>query len=173
MSSIADRNRRLLIERIQGDVRLEGAKVNAAVALMRVSLFVTVFAGIFGAIGAQLLFGEGGVQFGIGMVLGYAAYFGYLAVRMTEPRVVGAMAALTDTKVVLLGSRKAGIIREWRLRKLENLEMTRKGSLFVMGKMAITPKGEEPMIFFTTNRRLAQFFVEAYQEARTGKPGSR
>jgi hypothetical protein len=172
VSSISDRNRRLLIERIQGDVRLEGANVRAAVALMKVSLSMTVLAGILGAIGAQVLFGEGGFQFGIGMMLGYAAYFGYLALRMPEPRVVGAMAALTDSKVVLLGSRKAGIIREWPLKKLENLEMMRKGNLFVMGKMAFTPKGEEPTVFFTTNRRLAQFFVESYQEARTGKPGS-
>ena len=134
---------------------------------------MTVLAGILGVIFAQLLFGEGGLQFGIGMAGGYAAYFGYLALKMTEPRVIGAMAALTDSKVVLLGSRKAGIIGEWQLRKLERLEMTRKGNLFIMGKLAITPVGGETMTFLTTNRRLAQSFVEGYHEARSGKSGSR
>lgn len=147
--------------------------MRAATALTRVSLSMTVLAGILGVIVAQLLFGEGGIQFGIGMIMGYAAYFGYLAARMSEPRVAWVMAVLTDSKVVLLGSRKAGILEQWPIKKLESLEMTRKGNLLVMGKMAITPTGEETMVFFTTNRRLAQYFAESYREARGGKSGSR
>jgi hypothetical protein len=160
-----------MIERIQGDPRLGGAKVRAATAVMRVSISMTVLSGILGAIAAQVLLGEGGIQFGIGMAVGYAGYFGYLALRMEEPRVIGAMAALTDTKVVLLGSRKAGILGEWKVKSLENLEMVRKGNFFIMGKIAITPKSGNRLTFLTTNRRIAADFVDTYHQIRGG--GSR
>ena len=155
-----------MIERVQGDPRLEGARVHAATALMRVSIAMTVASGIIGVILAQLLFGEGGVQFGLGMALGYAAYFGYLALRMDEPRIIGAMAALTDKKLVLIGSRKKGIVAEWKLSQLESVEMSRRGNIFVMGKMQITPRQKEPLTFLTTNRRMALDFVERFNEIR-------
>lgn len=166
MGSISDRNRRLMVERVQGDPRLEGAKVRAATAVMRVSIAVTVLTGILGAIVAQVVFGEGGIQFGIGMAVGYACYFGYLALRMKEPRVIGAMAVLTDRKVVLLGSRKAGIVGEWTIKSLENVEMIRKGNLFMMGKIAITPKNGDRLTFLTPNRRIATGFADAYHQSR-------
>jgi hypothetical protein len=169
MSSITDRNRQLLIQRIQGDPRLDGAKVHGAAALMRVSITVTVLMGVVGAIVAQVLFGEGGIQFGVGMAAGYAGYFGYLALRMEEPRVIGAMAAVTDRRVVLLGSRKKGVVAEWKLEELDNLEMIRRGNLFIMGKLQITPAGGDPITFLTTNRRLALSFVETYEAIRSGE----
>jgi hypothetical protein len=168
MSSISDRNRRLLIERLQGDPRLGGAEVRAATALMRISIVVTVVVGILGAIFAQVIFGEGGIQFAVGMAIGYGAYFGYLAATMKEPRVIGAMAALTDKKVLLLGSRKAGIVAEWKVSELENVEMIRTGNLFMMGKIAIAPKSGETLTFFTSNRRLAVDFVDRYREISSG-----
>ncbi|MDJ0497710.1 MAG: hypothetical protein QNJ89_07760 [Acidimicrobiia bacterium] len=165
MSSIADRNRELLIQRIESDPRLNGEKVIAASALMRVSIIVTVFAGILGAVAAQAAFGPGGLQFIIGLALGYLAYFAYLAATMREPRVIGAMAALTPTRLVLLGSRKAGLVGDYPLQDLERLEMTRKGNLFVMGKLAMTtPEGD--ITFWTTNRRMAQDFVARFEEMR-------
>jgi hypothetical protein len=168
MSSFADRNRELLIERVQGDPRLGGAKVRAATTLMRISLFALIFSGIVGALLAQIAFGEGGLQFGAGLFLGYLAYGIYLYLRMGEPRVVGVMAALTNKKVVLLGSRRAGIIAEYAIAEIENLEILRKGNLLIMGKLALTPAGGERAIFFTTNRRMATSFVEEYEEIRRG-----
>ena len=173
MSSFADRNRQLLIERLEGDPRLRGAKVHAAVAIMRISIFVTLIAGIVGALFMQVFFGPGGLQFGVGMAIGYGAYFGYLFATMSEPRVIGAMAALTNDKVILVGSRKAGIVAEWRIKQLETLKMVRKGNLFVMGKMVIKPKNGTTATFFTTNRRLALDFVARYEEMRPGGKKSR
>ncbi len=162
---MADRNRELLIQRLESDPRLNGEKVIAASALMRVSIIVTVFAGIVGAVAAQAAFGPGGLQFIIGLALGYLAYFGYLAATMGEPRVIGAMAALTPSRVVLLGSRKAGLVGDYPLQDLTRLEMTRKGNLFVMGKLAMTnPEGD--ITFWTTNRRMAQDFVARFEEMR-------
>ena len=171
MSSIADRNRELLIQRIEGDPRLNGEKVIAAAALMRVSIIVTVIAGIAGAVAAQAAFGPGGLQFLIGLALGYLAYFGYLAATMGEPRVIGAMAALTPTRVVLLGSRKVGLVGDYPLKDIARLEVIRKGNLFVMGKLAMTTSEGKEITFWTTNRRMAQDFVARFEEMRP--PGSR
>ena len=85
---------------------------------------------------------------------------------MKEPRIVGAMAALTKKRVVLLGSRKKGIVAEYPVAKIESLEMTRKGNIFVMGKMAIKPPDAERLTFMTTNRRMAQHFVAQFKEMR-------
>ena len=163
MSPIGDRNRQLLTTRIERDPRLEGAKVHAATALMRISIFATVAIAIAGAIIAQLVFGEGTVQFAVGMGAGYIGYFVYLFATMGEPRVIGVMAALTDTKVVLLGSRKAGVVAEYRFEELDSLEMPRKGNLFRMSKIAIKPAGADQITFLASNRRQAAIFVEEYQ----------
>lgn len=151
---------------MQGDPRLNGEKVIAATALMRVSIFVTILAGIVGAIAAQAMFGPGGLQFAIGLALGYLAYFGYLAATMGEPRVIGAMAALTPKRIVLLGSRKKGVVADYPVQEISNLEMTRKGNIFVMGKVAMTNPQGEHLTFLTTNRRMAQDFVARFEEMR-------
>ncbi len=163
MSPIGDRNRQLLVTRIEGDPRLEGAKVHAATALMRISVFGTVAVAIAGAIIAQLIFGEGTVQFAVGMGVGYLGYFAYLFATMGEPRVIGVMAALTDTNIVLLGSRKAGVVGDYPFEKLESFGMLRKGSLFRMSKIAIKPVGADQITFLASNRRQAATFVEEYQ----------
>lgn len=166
MSSIADRNRELLIQRVENDPRLDGEKVIAVAAVMRISILVTVAAGIIGALLLQVVFGEGVLQFGLGLALGYIAYFAYLAARMDEPRIVGAMAALTEKRLVLLGSRKKGVVAEYAVSQIESIEMLRKGNMFVMGKMAIKPQGEEPLTFMTTNRRMALDLVTKFEEMR-------
>jgi hypothetical protein len=163
MSPIGDRNRQLLVNRIEGDPRLEGAKVHAATALMRISIFATVAIAIAGAIIAQAVFGEGTVQFAAGMGAGYIGYFVYLFATMGEPRVIGVMAALTDTKVVLLGSRKVGVVAEYRFEELEKFGLLRKGNLFKMSKIAIKPVGGDQVTFLASNRRQAAIFVEEYQ----------
>ncbi len=133
---------------------------------MRVSVLVTVFSGIFGAIVVQSLLGQGALTFGVGLALGYGAYFAYLAITMDEPRVLGAMAALTSKRIVLLGSRKKGVVAEYSIGEVEDLEMTRKGNMLIMGKLAITPPDGERRTFMTTNRRMAQDFVKQFQEMR-------
>ena len=138
----------------------------AATAVMRISIFATVFSGIVGAIVLQSLLGQGGLQFGIGLALGYIAYFAYKAVTLDEPRIIGAMAALTNKRVVLLGSRKKGVVAEYPVGEIESLEMTRKGNILVMGKLAITPPDEERLTFLTTNRHLARDFVVQFEEMR-------
>ena len=166
MGSIADRNRDLLIQRIESDPRLEGAKVLAAAALMRVSVFVSVAAGVVGALAAQAAFGAGGFQFAAGLVAGYLVYFLYLWRTMKEPRVIGAMSALTAQKLLLLGSRKAGIVAEYALAELEDLRMLRKGNLLFMGKLEVRPAGAEPITFMTANRRMAMHLVAEFEKIR-------
>lgn len=166
MSSIADRNRELLIQRIQADPRLKGEKVIAAAALMRVSILVTVVAGIVGALALQAILGPGGLQFGIGLALGYVAYFAYLAATMGEPRIIGAMAALTPARVILLGSRKVGVVADYPVHEIAKLEMTRKGNMFITGKMLITTPEGNDLTFWTSNRRMAQDFAARFEEMR-------
>ena len=166
MSSIADRNRERFIQQIQADSRLEGGKVLGAAALMRVSIMMLVLAGIVGAIGSQIIFGEGGLQFGLGLLAGYAAYVAYVLATMGQPRVIGAMGVLTNKKVVLLGSRRAGMIGDWKLTEIEDIELLRKGNLLIMGKIAIKPKGEDRLVFFLSNRRMGHHFVEQYRDLR-------
>ncbi len=163
---MTERNRELMMQRLQGDPRLDGAEVVAATPLMRVSIFVAVFAGVAGAVVSQVLLGEGGLQFGLGMFAGYLAYWAYLKRTMGEPRVIGAMAALTRKKVVLLGSRRAGVVAEYDIADLESLEIVRKGNLLVMGKLAITPNEGDQITFMTTNRHLAAGFVGEFEELR-------
>ncbi len=164
MGSIADRNRELLIQRIEADPRLEGAKVLAAAALMRVSVLVSVAAGVVGALAAQAAFGAGGIQFAAGLAAGYLGYFLYLWRTMKEPRVIGAMSVLTAEKFLLLGSRRAGVVAEYRLAELEDLKMLRKGNLLVMGKLAVIPAGAEPIIFMTANRHMALHLVAEFEK---------
>ena len=157
-----------MIQRLQGDSRLGGAKVVAATPLMRVSIFVTVFAGVIGAIVFQLILGQGGLQFGAGMVAGYLAYFVYLRQTMGEPRVIGVMAVLTPKKVILLGSRRAGIVGEYETAEIESLEIIRKGNIIMMGKLALTPATGDKVTFMTTNRQIAAGFVAEFEEIRRG-----
>lgn len=171
MASIADRNRDLLVERLQNDPRLGGAKVRAAAALMRVSVVALVAAGLAGALGGQLVFGEGGIQFGIGLAVGYTAYFGYRYLTMGEPRVIGVMAALTDKQILLLGSRKRGIVGEYDNREIKSLELLRKGNLLMMGKIGLTPADGEEIIFLSTNRRMGSDFVESFHSLAGRNPG--
>ena len=156
-----------MIQRIQRDPRVGGDTVIAATALMRISIFMLMGSGVIGLILAQLLFGEGLGQFLAGMLAGYAIYFLYVKRTMGEPQVVGLMAVLTDKNLVLLGSRKAGVVAEWKLTEIEDLELVRKGNLFVMGKLALTPVGSPPIGFFTSNRKLGRDFVESFQERRS------
>lgn len=173
MASIADRNRELLIQRLQNDPRLSGADVLAAAALMRISVVALVAAGLVGALGGQLVFGEGGIQFGLGLALGYVAYFGYRYRTMGEPRVIGIMAALTDKQIVLLGSRKKGIVGKYNNREIKSLEVLRKGNLLMMGKIGLTPADGEQIIFLSTNRRMGNDLVERFNSLTGRNPGSK
>jgi len=172
MASFADRNRELVIARLEANPHLEGAKVRAAAALMRVSIFALIAAGVIGAIAGQLAFGEGGLQFGIGMVAGYAVYFGYRFRTMGEPRVIGGVAALTDRKLILIGSRKSGVVGEYNISDIESLEMLRRGNLLIMGKIGLTPVGGDRVTFFSTNRRMGDDLVEQFNEIGGRRAGS-
>jgi hypothetical protein len=167
---MADRNRELLIQRVENDPRLDGEKVIAAAAVMRISILVTVVAGLIGAVVLQVILGEGALQFALGLALGYIAYFAYLAATMNEPRIIGAMAVLTKTRFVLLGSRKKGLVAEYPIGQIESIDMLRKGNIFIMGKMAIKPQGEARLTFMTTNRGMALDLVTKFEEMRS--PGS-
>jgi len=171
MSSIGERNRKQLLARVEGDPRLGGARVRAATALMRISIFATVVAAVSGAIVTQSIFGEGTAQFAVGMGAGYVGYFVFLFATMTKPRVLGAMAVLTDNKVVLLGSRKIGVVAEYEFDELQSIEMTRKGNLLRLGKLAIAPVDGERTTFFTSNRRQAADFVEQFEQLTGSGPG--
>lgn len=163
---MAERNREVMIERLQGDPRLGGAKVVAAMPLMRVSIFVAVFSGVIGAIVFQLVLGQGGLQFGLGMVAGYLTYWAYLMRTMGEPRVLGVMAVLTTQKLILLGSRRKGIVGEYEIPNLESLNLLRKGNLLVMGKLVITPVDGDRLVFMTTNKGVTAGFVAEFEELR-------
>lgn len=164
MSSLGERNKKALLTRLEADPRLQGAKVRGATALMRISILATVVAAVAGAIAAQAIFGEGTLQFAVGMAAGYLGYFAYLFATMSKPRILGAMAVLTDKKVVLLGSRKIGVVAEYEFDELQTIEMLRKGNLLRMGKFAIAPLDGERIIFFTSNRRQATSFVEEFRK---------
>jgi hypothetical protein len=166
MSSFADRNRERFLTQIQGDIRLEGGKALAAAALMRVSIMMLIVAGIIGAVGAQILFGEGGLQFGLGLVVGYIAYVAFVLTTMGPPRIIGAMAVLTNKKVVLLGSRRTGMIGDWKHNEIESIELLRKGNIIIMGKIAIYPVDGDRIVFFLSNRRMGHHFIEQYQQLR-------
>ena len=105
-------------------------------------------------------------EFGAGLALGYLAYFAYLAATMSEPRMIGAMAVLTKKRVLLLGSRKKGVVGDYPVAEIESLEMVRKGNILVMGKLAITPADGETLTFMTTNRHMARDFVAQFEEMR-------
>ncbi len=168
MSAISDRNQEQLIKRIQGDPRIGGGKVVAATALMRVSIFVMMGAGVLGLIAGQVLIGDGILQVFAGMLLGYGAYLFILMRTMSEPRVIGVMAVLTEKKLLLLGSRRAGVVGDWKHDEIESLKLTRKGNILVMAKVAITPVGAKPISFFSSNRRLGQRLVEQFEEIHPG-----
>ncbi|MCP4307409.1 MAG: hypothetical protein GY788_21565 [bacterium] len=161
---MAERNRDQMIQKIQNDPRLGDGVVETATALMRVSIFMLMGSGVIGLIVAQVILGEGMAQFLLGMAVGYGGYFLYSMRTMGEPRVIGVMAVLTDKGLVLLGSRKAGVVGEWTHAEIEKLELIRKGNLFIMGKVSLTPVGKEPINFFMSNRRLGMEFVESFQE---------
>ena len=160
---MADRNPNQLIQRLQSDPRVDDTVI-AATALMRISIFMMMGSGVIGLILVQVLFGEGLGQFLAGMLAGYALYFLYVKRTMGEPNVVGVMAVLTDKNLLLLGSRKAGVVAKWKLNEIESLELVRKGNLFTMGKLALTPVGSTPIGFFTSNRTQGRKFVESFQE---------
>ena len=168
MSSIADRNRNLLIKSLQGDPRIGDDPIVAAATLMRVSIFMMIGSGVVGLIIAQLILGEGMPQFLLGMVIGYGAYYLYLKRTMGEPRVVGLMAVLTNKKLVLLGSRKAGVVAEWKISEIESLDLVRRGNPFIMGKAVLTPVGGEPMTFLISQRKLGRDLVTKFQELHRG-----
>jgi hypothetical protein len=166
MSSFADRNRERLIKQLEEDPRLGKAKVVSAVPMIRGSFVMLVVWGIVAAIAAQLIFGNGGVQFVIGLFIGYAAYIAYLVVTMGPPRIIGAMAVLTGDKLVLLGTRRTGVVAEWRRKDIEAIDVIRKGNLLVMGKISIRPVGEDGILFYLSNRQLGMHLVEAFNEGR-------
>lgn len=163
---MADRNREMFIKRLQDDPRLGGDKVIAAAALMRISVVMLMSSGVIGLIFAQLVFGEGAAQFAGGLVFGYLAYLAYLWKTLKEPRVIGVVAVLTNKKITLLGSRKAGIVGEWKHQDIESVELIRKGNIMMMGKVALTPVGDEPITFLASNRRLGRDFVTQFQDLR-------
>lgn len=163
---MTDRNRESLIKRIQGDPRIGGDKIITAAALMRISVVTLMASGVIGLVVAQLVFGEGTVPFAGGLVLGYLTYLAYLWKTMKEPRVIGVMAVLTNKRVILLGSRKAGMVGDWNHQDIESLELTRKGNIMMMGKVVLIPVGGEPITFLTSNRRLGRDFVTQFQDLR-------
>ncbi len=125
-----------------------------------------VFAGVIGAVVAQMVLGTGGVQFGLGLLAGYAAYAGYKLWTMSPPKIIGAMAVLTKKKLVLVGSRKVGIAAEWPLQELEDIEVKRRGNLLVMGKIVVKPVGKDGIAFFLSNRSMGNHLIDAYAEIR-------
>ena len=123
-----------------------------------------VLSGIIGVILFQFLFGYGGLQFGIGLILGYAAYIVIILRTMGSPRVIGAMAVLTNRRLLLLGSKRVGIAAEWQLSDLDGIELNRKGNLLVMGKITVVPSGGEPLRFYLSNRSMGAHFIDSYRE---------
>jgi hypothetical protein len=113
-----------------------------------------------------VVFGNGGLQFGIGLFVGYAAYIAYLLITMGAPRVIGAMAVLTKNKLVLLGTRRVGVVAEWQRKDIDDIDVLRNGNMLVMGKIRIRPKGEDGMVFYLSNRDLGRHFIDTYREGR-------
>ena len=169
MSSFAERSRNMLIEQLTNDPRVGGEKVISAAALMRGSFVMLVLSGILGAFVVQIIFDAGGLQFGIGLGLGYLAYIALFYYRSERPRFIAAMATLTDKRFLLLGSKRVGIAGDWKLSEVEDLKLIRKGNIFMMGKVGLHVVGEERRrVFFIANRKMGYHLVESYDEL-TGK----
>ena len=164
MSSFADRNREAVINQLKDDKRIGGDKIRSVVPLMRVSVMLLVISGIVGVLVFQILFGFGGLQFGIGLILGYAGYVVVALRTMGKPRVIGAMGVLTNRRLLLLGSKRVGIAAEWDLSDLETIELNRRGNLLMMGKITVVPKGDSPMRFYISNRGMGGHFMDTYGE---------
>ncbi len=163
MSSFSDRNRAAVISQLEDDKRIGNDKILSVTPLMRVSVMLLVASGIIGVLVFQILFGFGGIQFAAGLILGYAAYVVIALRTMGEPRVIGAMAVLTNRRLLLLGSKKVGIAAEWNLSDLDDIELNRKGNLLMMGKITIRAKGENPMRFYLSNRGMGVHFMDSYR----------
>lgn len=164
MSSFADRNREAVINQLQDDERIGGDTILSVAPLMRVSVMLLVISGIVGVLVFQIIFGFGGLQFGIGLVLGYVAYVLVALRTMGTPRVIGAMGVLTDRRLMLLGSKRVGIAGEWNLSDLDSIELTRRGNLLVMGKIKVVPREDNAMNFYLSNRGMGVHFMDAYRE---------
>ena len=158
----------MIIEQLTNDPRIGGEKVVSAAALMRGSFVMLVASGIVGAFLGQIVLGSGGLQFGIGLVVGYVAYILFFWFRMEAPKFIGAMGALTEKRFMLLGSRRVGVAGEWSLKEIDDIELLRKGNIFVMGKLGLNVKGEDRRVFFIANRKMGRHLVESYKEL-TGK----
>lgn len=163
MSSFSDRNREAVISQLQSDERIGNDTILSVTPLMRVSVMVLVVSGIVGVLIFQMIFGFGGFQFAAGLLLGYAAYVIVALRTMGKPRVVGAMGVLTNRRLLLLGSKRVGIAGEWRLSDLEDIELTRKGNLLVMGKIKVIPEEGNAMRFYLSNRGMGVHFMDTYQ----------
>ena len=153
-----------MLQQLQGDPRIGKDKVLSAAALIRGSFVMLVLSGILGAFLGQMVLGTGGLQFGVGLFAGYAAYITYLLVRMKPPRVIGVMAVLTNKRLLLLGSRKVGIAAEWKLSDLEGIDVLRKGNILVMGKILIRPKDGDDLLFFLSNRKMGHHLIDAFNQ---------
>ena len=164
MSAFSDRNRAAVIKQLQSDERIGKDTITSVAPLMRVSVMLLVASGIIGVLAFQILFGFGGIQFAIGLILGYAGYVLIALRTMGNPRVIGAMAVLTNRRLLLLGSKKVGIAAEWNLSDLEDIELNRRGNLLMMGKITIIPKGEDPVRFYLSNRGMGVHFMDSYRE---------
>ena len=166
MSSFSERNRAAVINQLEGDKRIGNDKILSVAPLMRVSVMLLVASGIVGVLVFQILFGFGGLQFAIGLILGYVGYVVIALRTMGSPRVIGAMAVLTNRRLLLLGSKKVGIAGEWNLSDIDDVELNRKGNLLMMGKITIIPKGGDPMRFYLSNRGMGVHFMDSYRESQ-------
>jgi hypothetical protein len=166
MTSFADRNRERIIQQFEADPRIGKEKVVSVAPLIRGSFVMLVFAGVIGAVLAQIILGNGGAQFGLGLLVGYAAYAGYKLWTMNQPKIIGAMAVLTRKRLLLVGSRRVGVAAEWPLKELEDIEVKRRGNLLVMGKIIVKPIGKDGVTFFLSNRSMGNHLIDAFNEMR-------
>ena len=166
MSKFADQTRERVIKQLEQDPRLSGETVVAAATLTRISFFILGASGVAGFVFMLAFFGSGGLQLGLGLLLGYAAYIAVLLYVKDGPRVLGLFGVLTKRRLVLLGSTRAGVIKEWKLSQIEDMKLLRKGNLLVMGKLAIKPAKEDQIVFFVSNKGLGLDLVGKYQELR-------
>lgn len=157
-----------MLQQLQSDTRIGKDKVLSAAALIRGSFVMLVLSGIVGAFIAQIVLGNGGLQFGVGLFVGYAAYIAYLLMRMKPPRVIGVMAVLTNRRLLLLGSKKVGVAAEWQLNQLEAIDVLRKGNLLVMGKIMIRPKDGDDLLFYLSNRKMGHHLVDTFNQTHKG-----
>jgi hypothetical protein len=168
MASFADRSRQAYIEQLQKDPRIGEDTITSIVPVMRVSVMMLVFAGLIGVVGVQAWLGFGGFQFLLGMAVGYLAYGAYVLGTMEPPRFIGAMAVLTERRLLLLGSKRVGVAAEWELSAIEEITQLRKGNLLIVGKIAIKPTGSDPLRFFASNPAMGRHFMEQYRKQRGG-----